>query len=38
MWYECQLDNCPQVTKMTQTLTTIHAIGQRTAFNNEQSR
>ena len=34
MWYDCQLDNYPQKTKMTQTLTT---IGHRTAFNNEQS-
>ena len=34
MWYDCQCDNCPQETKMTQTLTT---IGHRTAFNNEQS-
>ena len=34
MWYYCQRDNCPQETKMTQTLTT---IDHRTAFNNEQS-
>ena len=34
MWYECQRDNCPQETNMTQTLIT---IGHRTAFNNEQS-
>ena len=34
IWYDCQWDNCPQETKMTQTLTT---IGHRTAFNNEQS-
>ena len=33
MWYDCQLDNSPQETKMTQKLTT---IGNRTAFNNEQ--
>ena len=30
MWYDCQRDNYPQKTKMTQTLTT---IGHRTAFN-----
>ena len=23
MWYDCQWDNCPQETKMTQKLTTI---------------
>ena len=34
MWYDCQWDNCPQETKMTQTLT---FIGHGTAFNNEQS-
>ena len=34
MWYDCQWDNYPQKTKMTQTLTT---IGHRMAFNNEQS-
>ena len=33
MWYDCQWDNYPQKTKMTQPLTT---IGHRTAFNNEQ--
>ena len=34
MWYDCQWNNYPQKTKMTQTFTT---IGHRTAFNNEQS-
>ena len=34
VWYDCQGDNYPQKTKMTQTITT---IGHRTAFNNEQS-
>ena len=34
MWYDCQWDNYPHKTKMTQILTT---IGHRTAFNNEQS-
>ena len=33
MWYDFQLDNSPQETKMTETLTN---IGHRTAFNNEQ--
>ena len=33
MWYDCQRDNYPQETKVTQTLTT---IGHRIAFNNEQ--
>ena len=31
-WYNCQRDNSPQETKMTQKLTT---IGQCTVFNNE---
>ena len=35
MWYDCQRDNCPQETKITQTLT---ALGHRTAFNNEESQ
>ena len=35
MWYDCQLDNSPQETKMAQKLTT---IGHRTAINDEQSR
>ena len=35
MWYDCQWDNYPQKTKMTQTLTT---IGHRTAFNNVSIR
>ena len=34
MWHDCQWDNSPQVTKMTQKLTT---VSHRTAFNNEQS-
>ena len=34
MWYDCQRDNSPQETKMTQKLTT---IGHRTVFSNEQS-
>ena len=34
MWYDCQGDNSPQETKMTQKLT---IIGHHTAFNNEQS-
>ena len=34
MWYDCQSDNSPQETKMTQKLTT---IGHCAAFNNEQS-
>ena len=34
MWYDCQWDNRPQETKMTQKLTN---ICHRTAFNNEQS-
>ena len=34
MWYDCQRDNCPQETKMTQQLTT---IGHHMAFNNEQN-
>ena len=34
MWYDCQWDNYPQETKITQTLVT---IGHRTAFNHEQS-
>ena len=34
MWYDCQWDNFPQETKMTQKLT---ILGHRTAFNNEQS-
>ena len=33
VWYDFQLDNSPQETKMTETLTN---IGHRTAFNNEQ--
>ena len=33
MWYDCQLDNCPQEAKMTKTLTT---IDHRTSFDNEQ--
>ena len=36
MWYDCQWDNYPQKTKMTQTQT-LTTIGHRTAFNNEQS-
>ena len=34
MWYDCQLDNSQQKTKLTQILTN---IGHRMAFNNAQS-
>ena len=34
MWYDCQRDNSPHETKMTQKLPT---LGNRTTFNNEQS-
>ena len=33
MWFDCQWDNSPKETKITQKLTT---IGHRTPFNNDQ--